>query len=685
MVFASNINKNNTSSKSNYRPEIDGLRALAVIAVIINHINKDILPSGYLGVDIFFVISGFVITSSLAGRSSESFGDFITGFYVRRIKRIIPALAIFVLLTSIAVCIFSPIPERSLSAGARSLIGISNLYFFQQATDYWGAAADLNVFTHTWSLGVEEQFYFIFPLVIWFTGFGRQTTKGSSNLLWITGILSIASLIGFVYFYQTLTPFAYFSMPTRFWEMCSGCLLFLILKRSARFSNWVNNFSPLVITMTMMAIFFVPLQFAVQATIAIVILTGILIACLKEETNAYRYFAHPKIVFIGLISYSLYLWHWSVLSLSRWTIGIHWWSIPFQVSLMFLLAVISYRYIETPLRRSQWSSVRWKSIGYGIVVSIFTGLILFGFSKNNELLFAGTKNFSSAESELITESVCLEDRAEKNNNYQLFSKPCLTDASSFVVLGDSHVGTVAPIFRFLRKEKGIGIAYQEFGQVFPSARYTNNKNNTKQRWISQNEEANKFLDRSLPLLSPGDTVVSSSFLARIFVDRTLVKRYMQDDLIRYDRDWKQIDVDRSLALWKEEVDKLASRLAQKSLNLLIIAPTPVFAENTPELCREEWFKIESTEECSKKFAIERKTVLDKIENLNQTLSLLQRKNSNVYVYNAFPILCPPSNSTCSVNSGDTQMYIDEHHLSLEGSLSFKQDFVAFLQGHNLLR
>ena len=103
IVKAIDIKENKLSIKSRYRPEIDGLRAFAVVAVIINHFNKDVLPNGYLGVDIFFAISGFVITSSLYERPSKNFKDFISGFYERRIKRLVPALSVFVLITSIAI------------------------------------------------------------------------------------------------------------------------------------------------------------------------------------------------------------------------------------------------------------------------------------------------------------------------------------------------------------------------------------------------------------------------------------------------------------------------------------------------------------------------------------------------------------------------------------------------------
>ena len=123
-----NIKGEGSSIKSRYRPEIDGLRAFAVITVIINHFNQDILPGGYLGVDIFLVISGFVITLSLYQRPSKNFKDFISGFYERRIKRLIPAMSVFILIMSIAICLFNPNPQLSLKTGLTSLFGFYFLY-----------------------------------------------------------------------------------------------------------------------------------------------------------------------------------------------------------------------------------------------------------------------------------------------------------------------------------------------------------------------------------------------------------------------------------------------------------------------------------------------------------------------------------------------------------------------------
>jgi peptidoglycan/LPS O-acetylase OafA/YrhL len=380
-----------------YRPEIDGIRAFAVIAVIINHFEKDFLPSGYLGVDIFFFISGFVITASLAGRSSHDLLDFLVGFYTRRIKRLIPALVLFVVITSLLICLVNPNPSNSLKTGIASLFGLSNLYLLNQATDYFSASTELNTFTHTWSLGVEEQFYFLFPLLVWLTGFGRLTTKGPRNLFWAMVVLSGASLVAFLYSYDTNQPAAYFLMPTRLWEMGAGCLWFLGAKSSNGVLRFLGRIPPLIITAIMVAVLYVPLQFGVQATIAIVALTSVLISCLRSETMAHTLFTHPKVIDIGRISYSLYLWHWGVLALSRWTIGIHWWSIPFQIALMLILAQVSYRYVETPLRHSDWSIFRWRSIGYGVAASVCGAILLTGLMKPLDgKLFIGNKEIEKS-------------------------------------------------------------------------------------------------------------------------------------------------------------------------------------------------------------------------------------------------------------------------------------------------
>jgi peptidoglycan/LPS O-acetylase OafA/YrhL len=371
-----------------YYPEIDGLRALAITSVIVNHVDQTIMPSGYLGVDIFFVISGYVITLSLSADLYKNLSDFLLTFYTRRIKRLVPALALCVAITSILICFFDSNPALSLRTGIASLFGISNIYLLSKSADYFTTAAELNVFTPTWSLGVEEQFYVIFPLLFW-TSFSRGLKENTFRTLLVVGFLSGLSLISFIYLYNKAQDTAFFLMPCRLWELGLGALTFLLLKDPSAKVSYVR-INPSFILLPLIVVLFVPSR-GPAPTVAVAALAALLIATIKPSTLAYGVLTERRIVFTGLISYSLYLWHWSVLSLSRWTIGIHWWSIPIQIPLMFLLAWGSYRYIEAPLRHAAWSPSRWRSISYGLGISFAVCLLLVALLKPLAGdLFAGT-------------------------------------------------------------------------------------------------------------------------------------------------------------------------------------------------------------------------------------------------------------------------------------------------------
>ena len=205
-----------------YRPDVDGLRTVAVFAVIANHFSQDLLPSGFLGVDMFFVISGYVITASLAKQTNNSIQDFFLSFYVRRIKRLVPALLICILVTCFLGSLFIN-PEisdyqSSLKAGFFSLFGLSNIYFYRQATDYFASSTHLNLFTHTWSLGVEEQFYLLFPALFWVCGIPSRRANGRRLLLSALGLLTVGSFALYILLNRSSPHGAYFMMPPRFWE-----------------------------------------------------------------------------------------------------------------------------------------------------------------------------------------------------------------------------------------------------------------------------------------------------------------------------------------------------------------------------------------------------------------------------------------------------------------------------------
>ena len=213
-----------------YRVEIDGLRAVAVFAVILNHFDKQLLPNGYLGVDLFFVISGYVITSSLKNNKYKEFTKFIINFYERRLRRLIPLLAFFTIIVGTLTVFLNTSPGVSINTGFYGLFGISNIYLFSQSTDYFAQSTDLNPFTHTWSLAVEEQFYLFYPLLLWFCGYCQGSKNRSKRVLISLLFLSIPSLLGFIFLYKVNQPAAYFLMPFRFWEISFGSIIFLLVK-----------------------------------------------------------------------------------------------------------------------------------------------------------------------------------------------------------------------------------------------------------------------------------------------------------------------------------------------------------------------------------------------------------------------------------------------------------------------
>ena len=435
-------------AKRKYRPEIDGLRAFAVVAVIINHFNKDLLPSGYLGVDIFFVISGYVITSSLVNRESKNFWDFITGFYERRIKRLVPALVVFVLITSILICLFNPNPTPALRTAIRSLFGLSNLYLLRESTDYFAQSTELNPFAHTWSLGVEEQFYLLFPILIWFSGFGRQAKNGARNLfLWI-GALTVASLTGFIVLHPTNQPAAYFLMPPRFWEMAAGCLVFISFNKWAKIEQALEQVPPLLIVAVMVGVMFLPISSAVPATIAIVLLSGVLIACLKSGTAAFTVFTNRSVVYIGLISYSLYLWHWGVLSISRWSVGVNWFTVPFQLLLMLAISALSFHFIEQPLRVKPWAATPRDTFFKGFTALALSFLGISGLNiASSRLLKTGESLRGDAKYQdtgILQQSIYCH--LPKKNNSAIAD--CLGSGNianqSIYLIGDSHASNHFP-------------------------------------------------------------------------------------------------------------------------------------------------------------------------------------------------------------------------------------------------
>ncbi len=676
-----NIKEKDLFIKSCYRPEIDGLRAFAVVAVIINHFNKDILPGGYLGVDIFFVISGFVITSSLYQRPSKNFRDFISGFYERRIKRLVPALSVFVLITSIAICLFNPQPITSLITGLTSLFGLSNLYLLKQSTDYFAQTTELNVFTHTWSLGVEEQFYILFPFLIWFSGFGRQTKNGARNLFLIVLGLTIASLIGFLYLYPINQSAAYFLMPTRFWEMAAGCLIFIGFQKRKTIEQILEKVPPIFVLTLIVGIMYLPMSWATTSTIAVVILTSVLIASVKKGTTAYTFFTNPKVIYIGLISYSLYLWHWGVLSISRWTIGIHWWSVPFQVALMLGLAIASYQYIETPLRKGNWFGKRWKTlvVGGGVLLTLSGALYTLSqplkgriyLGKKSKCKPYQDKTCTSAnhphravtpfiKGTKIQRKKCFMYRGPITDEVMDLCtiKPKVKTLPTIFVAGSSYAHHFSPVFEDLRNEFGIGISMisKAACDLDPLLRIRNDSFSCK----DSNKNRISYIKKNA---KEGDILFT-----------------LATSPLKFDK------------FFKKSVVKTAKIARNKNINVVYLTPIPRWERLKPGISSTcgrnpeiEWFRPLGNKDCGLYSEINRKVYNETNKETLKTLKKIDQSFPNFHVYPIHEFLC--DSAKCPSHKNSIRLYRDNSgHISLYAAKQyFSSEIRSFLIQRKLIQ
>jgi peptidoglycan/LPS O-acetylase OafA/YrhL len=350
--------------KESYRRDIDGLRAVAVVAVILNHFYQGVLPSGFLGVDIFFVISGYVITQSLVSQQYSSWSEYLLGFYTKRIRRLLPALFFCVFITLLVLLFLSASVRKEIfNTGATSLLGLSNVYLYYIASDYFSVDATLNPFTHTWSLGVEEQFYFVYPFLLAWCGlvFSRKRNGNPRALL----LLAALSLISFsLYFFSYhLDPVAsFYLMPMRFWELCLGGLVFLF---GDKFGFLKKSYWSALCFFSIMCVLFFPAELRLYTTVVCAVCTAGLIVSAPDKDFFGQVLSSRLFVYIGTLSYSLYLWHWVVLVLGRYALGDSNSALLFLLFLSFFLSLVSYHCVERPLRYASF----WQGMGRPFVVS----------------------------------------------------------------------------------------------------------------------------------------------------------------------------------------------------------------------------------------------------------------------------------------------------------------------------
>ncbi|MDR3426466.1 acyltransferase family protein [Silvimonas sp.] len=382
-----------------YRREIDGLRALAVVPVILFHAGFQFFSGGFIGVDIFFVISGYLITTIIiAELDTKSFS--IIKFYERRARRILPALFL-VLFTCIPFAwlwLFPPDMKKF----SQSLIAVSTFssnIFFGFTGGYFDPAAELNPLLHTWSLAVEEQFYVFFPVFLLLTwGLGKR------NILILLSLVFVVSLVlAQIYVFKQPVA-AFYLLPSRGWELLVGAFVAFYLahpKNAANetnetFVSHVGSLAGLALIVFSIFYFDKTTPFPSIYTLVPTVGAALIILYSTPKTWAGKILGTPLFVGIGLISYSAYLWHQPIFAFARYifldrpSAGV----MLFLTCISFFLAYFGWRFVEAPFRNKQ--RVKRKTIfTYGIVLSV--SLIVFGSLGSFSKGFEGRLPYSSRD------------------------------------------------------------------------------------------------------------------------------------------------------------------------------------------------------------------------------------------------------------------------------------------------
>lgn len=364
-----------------YRREIDGLRAVAVLPVVLFHAGMDLFSGGYLGVDVFFVISGYLITGIILQEQKR--GDFsIIRFYERRARRILPALSL-VMLCSVPFALLWLIPAKMTDYSA-SLVSVaffvSNIFFWSE-TGYFADRAEEQPMLHTWSLAVEEQYYILFPLLLILFWRINRERLGLGLLLLFAGSLLLAE-----HWSKTAPEAGFFLLPARAWELMGGAMLAYSEFRHGPVANSRRGAAlsllGIVLVLLCMLLFTDGTRHPSIYTLVPVAGTMLIIRYGRAPGLAFRLLTHPWMVGVGLVSYSLYLWHQPVFafahvrSLQEPTLVV---MLPLAL-LSLLMAYLSWRYVERPFRVYRTGAFsRGRIFSYsGATIVLFTLLGLLG-------------------------------------------------------------------------------------------------------------------------------------------------------------------------------------------------------------------------------------------------------------------------------------------------------------------
>jgi len=443
----------------NYRPDIDGLRAVAIIPVVLFHLGFTSFSGGYVGVDVFFVISGFLITSLIYGEMCAGNFSFVA-FYERRVRRLFPALFAVIAVSAIAATVLmlpNDLKVFSRSVVAAILFG-ANILFWKTA-GYFDGPAEMKPLLHTWTLSVEEQFYIIFPVLLFMT-----VRYLLNHVRWVITGAALLSFLSCLYFIQHQPNSVFYLPHFRAWELFLGALLALGVVPSAKSQRLRDAISALGIAMIGYSVFTFTRETVFPAANALYPSVGaalVIYSGMGGYTHIGRVLSLRPLVFLGLVSYSLYLWHWPLIVFSKYYL-IRDLTLSEKLSILtiaFILAVLSWRFIERPFRGK--SGVWSRPAIFGASATTVTILVALGLAGN----------FGNGFPQRLPADVARLAEVPGDPRQVLLGRKCMNLSSdkllaanacrlgtgtspTYLLWGDSHALALAPAVDRVASKKG---------------------------------------------------------------------------------------------------------------------------------------------------------------------------------------------------------------------------------------
>ncbi len=652
------------NSRISYRPDIDGLRAIAVLSVVFYHAGFNIFSGGYVGVDVFFVISGYLITTIIA-REIEA-GEFsLVRFYERRIRRIFPALYVVIPLVLLAASIFysaNNFAQTSQGAMAATLF-MSNVLFWTES-GYFAAPTTLKPLLHTWSLAVEEQFYIVFPLLMLLIM--RYVKKWYKPVL---GAFALTSFLLNIYYTKEDPSAAFYFFHLRAWELLVGGLLAINIVPIST-NRVIRNLCSLGgLAGILVSVFLYTKNTAFPGASALLPTLGtalIIFSGINGDSFVGKILSLPPLVFVGKISYSLYLWHWPIISFGKYCViqeptimeQIIW------VAASIALAALSWQFVERPFRSKSFlvkpkifmaaGSMMLLTFAAAGVIDLNHGMP--GFLNNNELV-------TSAEAEpLQQQAECVNDVFDS-----IGSTFCRvgekTSARTFLVWGDSHAAALNAAVGASAKK------YGEAGYLIADNMCPPLLDANRSEESSRKIPCGAFNNMVVKYLKGNPTIKTVILAGRwtLSAEGTRYKGEEGPDITLIDQQAAAPGAANE-EIFENGIDRTIKTLIQLNRKIVIVLPIPEIGYDVPS---SYFIALRTGRDINKMIA---PTLEEYLQRNRFVIDLMDGIQNRYHVQLLDPTQALCSQDTCKIVVDGNLLYADSHHLSTFGSLYISNIF-----------